>query len=290
MQDAAITANTKIPNPDIKLLVVDIDGTIVGDDNSVRKIVKQAINRARAKGIRTAIATGRMYCSALQFYKEVISDLPIIAYQGAWIQEPITNVNHCHLVVPRLITEKLLEYFEQPKLRDILSVHFYINDKLYVRELSQDTKAYAQRSGVKPIPVGDLRKTLDNEPTKILALCQDHNIINQLMQNIRYQYNPNQLYLTKSLPTFLEAAHPQVNKGTAVKYLAEEILGLLSRNVMTIGDNFNDLEMIEYAGIGVAMSDAPAPVKAAAQWVAPSFKEDGVAVAINRFLLGNSRG
>jgi len=278
MQDTAITANTKIPNPDIKLLVVDIDGTIVGDDNSVRKIVKQAIDRARSKGIRTAIATGRMYCSALQFYKEVISDLPIIAYQGAWIQEPITNVNHRHLVVPRLITEKLLEYFEQPKLRDILSVHFYINDKLYVRELSQDTKAYAQRSGVKPIPVGDLRKTLDNEPTKILALCKDHNIINQLMQNIRYQYNPNQLYLTKSLPTFLEAAHPQVNKGTAVKYLAEEILGLLSCNVMTIGDNFNDLEMIEYAGIGVA------------QWVAPSFKEDGVAVAINRFLLGNSRG
>lgn len=59
---------------------------------------------------------------------------------------------------------------------------------------------------------------------------------------------------------------------------------------MTIGDNFNDLEMIEYAGIGVAMSDAPDPVKAVAQWVAPSFKEDGVAAAIKRFLLGNSRG
>ena len=87
MQDTPATANTKIPTPDIKLLVVDIDGTIVGDDNSVRKIVKQAISRAKAKGIKTAIATGRMYCSALRFHREVISDLPIIAYQGAWIQD-----------------------------------------------------------------------------------------------------------------------------------------------------------------------------------------------------------
>lgn len=172
-------------------------GTIVGDDNSVRKIVKQAISRAKAKGIRTAIATGRMYCSALRFHREVISDLPIIPYQGAWIQGPTTQVNRRHLVVPRSISEQLLEYFEQPKFRDILSVHFYINDGLYVREISQDTKAYAQRSGVTPSPVGDLRKTLYNEPTKILALCKDHNIIDQLMQNIRYQYNPNELYLQK---------------------------------------------------------------------------------------------
>ncbi|CDN12815.1 MAG: Cof-type HAD-IIB family hydrolase [Richelia sp.] len=284
MENTSATAN-QTPTPDIKLLVVDIDGTIAGHNNSVREPVKQAIAQAKAKGIKVAIATGRMYSSALRFHDEIGSDLPVIAYQGAWIQEPLAQRNYHHLVVSRSISEQLLDYFEQPQFRDILSVHFYINDQLYVRELTQDTKAYAQRSGINPIAVGDLRKTLDNEPTKILAMCEDTKIIDQLLQNLRHQYPPSQLYLTKSIPTFFEAAHPQVNKGAAVKYLAEEVVGLQSHNVMTIGDNFNDVEMIEYAGIGIAMGDAPTPVKALAQWVAPSVEEDGVVAAIAKFLL-----
>ncbi len=284
MQKASAVDKTN-PAPDIKLLVVDIDGTIAGHDNRVREPVKQAITAAQAQGIQVAIATGRMYCSALRFHQEIGSNLPLIAYQGAWIQEPVSQTIHHHLVVSRAITEQLLDYLEQPQLQNILSIHFYINDQLYVRELSQDTQAYAQRSGINPIAVGDLRNVLDREPTKILALCEDTNIIDQLLHNLRRQYTPTQLYLTKSVSTFFEAAHPQVNKGAAVSYLAEEILGLQPHNVMTIGDNFNDVEMLEYAGIGVAMGDAPPEVKATAQWVAPSVEKDGVAVAIAKFLL-----
>jgi len=76
-----------------------------------------------------------------------------------------------------------------------------------------------------------------------------------------------------------------VNKGNGVRYLAEELLGLSSSNVMTIGDNFNDIEMLEYAGIGVAMGNAPADVKAVAKWVAPSVEQDGAAAAIEEFVL-----
>ncbi len=284
MQKASAVDKTN-PAQDIKLLVLDIDGTISGHNNSVSEPVKQAIAAAQAQGIQVAIATGRMYCSALRFHQEIISNLPLIAYQGAWIQEPASQTIHHHLVVSRAITEELLDYFEQPPLRDILSIHFYINDQLYVRELSKDTQAYAQRSGINPIAVGDLRNVLDREPTKILALCEDTDVIDQLLKNLRRQYTPTQLYLTKSVSTFFEAAHPQVNKGAAVSYLAEKILGLQPHNVMAIGDNFNDVEMLEYAGIGVAMGDAPPEVKATAQWVAPSVEKDGVAEAIAKFLL-----
>ena len=83
----------------------------------------------------------------------------------------------------------------------------------------------------------------------------------------------------------MEVTNPFVNKGTAVRYLAEELLGLTSDNVMTIGDNFNDLEMLEYAGIGVAMGGAPQPVQAIANWVTSSVEEDGVAIAIEKFLV-----
>ncbi|MCW9681156.1 Cof-type HAD-IIB family hydrolase [Dolichospermum planctonicum UHCC 0167] len=270
---------------DIKLLVLDIDGTITGDSNTLSVTVKEVIAAVQAKGIKVAIATGRMYCSALRFHQEIGSTLPLIAYQGAWIQDPGNDQIHRHLPVSREITQQLLEYFEQPDLRSLLSVHFYINDQLYVREITKETDNYQQRSGVNAISVGDLRQLLDHEPTKILALSEDANLTQQLLADLRLKYKPTDLYLTTSVPTFLEAANTHVNKGNAVRYLAEEMLGLENHHVMTIGDNFNDVEMLDYAGISVAMGNAPPEVQAIANWVAPSIELDGAAIAIEKFLL-----
>lgn len=270
---------------DIKLLVLDIDGTITGHSNTLSVTVKEVIAAVQAKGIKVTIATGRMYCSALRFHQEIGSTLPLIAYQGAWIQDPGNDKIHRHLPVSREITQQLLEYFEQPDLRSLLSVHFYINDQLYVREITKETDNYQQRCGVNAIPVGDLRQLLDHEPTKILALSEDANLTQQLLADLRLRYKPTDLYLTTSVPTFLEAANSHVNKGHAVRYLAEEMLGLESHHVMTIGDNFNDVEMLSYAAISVAMGNAPPEVQAIANWVAPSIELDGAAVAIEKFLL-----
>ncbi|MBE8986832.1 Cof-type HAD-IIB family hydrolase [Nostoc sp. LEGE 12450] len=270
---------------DIKLLVLDIDGTIAGHSNTISTGVKQAIVAAQAKGIPVAIATGRMYRSALRFHQDIGSTLPLMAYQGAWIQDPNTQQIHRHWAVSREMAHQLLDYFEQPELRSLLSVHFYINDQLYVREITRETQIYAERSGITPIPVDDLRQTLTNEPTKILALSDDIDVIDRLLGNLRRQYTPAELYLTTSVATFFEATNASVNKGTAVRYLAEELLGLEIANVMAIGDNFNDVEMLESVGLGVAMGNAPEGVQAIARWVAPSVEEDGAAVAIEKFLL-----
>ncbi|MBE9006010.1 HAD family phosphatase [Fortiea sp. LEGE XX443] len=279
-------AHQATPTQDIKLLVLDIDGTIAGESNTLSIPVKEAIAAVQSLGIYVAIATGRMYRSALRFHQEISSNLPLAAYQGAWIQDPTNQKIHRHLPVVREIAYQLLDYFEQPEWRSLLSIHFYINDQLYVRELSKETKIYAQRSGITPIAVGDLRQILtEHEPTKVLALCDDTDAIDQLLGNLRRQYTPAELYLTTSVATFFEATNPSVNKGTAVRYFAEELLGLQRHNVMAIGDNFNDAEMLEYAGIGVAMGNAPIPVQAIAQWVAPSVEKDGAAVAIKKFLL-----
>jgi len=272
---------------EIKLLVLDIDGTIAGQSNTISKAVKQAIAAVQAQGIPVAIATGRMYRSALRFHQEIGSTLPLVAYQGAWIQDPATQKIHSHLVVPREIAHCLLDYLEQPQWRSLLSIHFYIDDQLYVRELTRQTQMYAERTSTEPIPVGDLRQLLTHQPTKVLALGDDTVLIEQLLVDLRSQYPPNQLYLTKSVATFLEAANALVNKGSAVRYLAEDLLGLSRTNVMAIGDNFNDLEMLEYAGFSIAMADAPAAVKAVAQWVAPTVEADGVAIAIEKFLLSS---
>lgn len=272
----------------IQLLVLDIDGTIAGESNEIRQPVSRAIQAAIERGVQVAIATGRMYRSALRFHQEVGSTLPLLAYQGAWIQDPATDQLHRHWPVSKQTAQQLLDYFEQPQLRSLLSVHFYINDQLYVRELTPETQIYSQRSGIEPIAVGDLRQVLIDEPTKVLALSDDTDVIDQLLGSLRQQYTPAELYLTKSVATFFEATNPFVNKGNGVRYLAEELLGLSSSNVMTIGDNFNDIEMLEYAGIGVAMGNAPADVKAVAKWVAPSVEQDGAAAAIEEFVLLNA--
>lgn len=269
----------------LQLLVLDIDGTIAGESNQIRSSVNRAIQAAKAKGVQVALATGRMYCSALRFHDHVGSTMPLLAYQGAWIQDPQTQKLHRHLPVTRQTAQQLLDYFEQPQLRSLLSVHFYINDRLYVRELTPETKLYAARSGIEPIAVGDLRRVLDDQPTKVLALSDDTALIDQLLGNLRQQYTPAELYMTKSVATFFEATNPLVNKATAVSYLAEELLGLQRTNVIAIGDNFNDVEMLEYAGVGIAMGNAPIEVQRIADWVAPSVEQDGVATAIEKFIL-----
>jgi Cof subfamily protein (haloacid dehalogenase superfamily) len=269
---------------DIRLIVVDLDGTTVGATNQISPAVSQALQAAQAKGVQVAIATGRMYRSALRFHKQIGSTLPLMSYQGAFIKDPLTEKVHQNLTVNRTRAELLLDYFEHPDLRHVISIHFYINDQLYVREMSEGTKEYISRSIAEPIVVGDLRNTLATEPTKVLALCDDPALIDKLLLGLQTRFTREEFYFTKSVATFLEATHPEVNKGAAVQYIAG-MLGLESAQVMTLGDNFNDLEMLQYAGIGVAMGDAPDGVKAIADWVAPSVEADGVVAAIEKFVL-----
>ena len=272
---------------DIKLLVLDIDGTIAGLSNDIREPVKQAIVAAESRGVKVAVATGRMYRSALRFHSDIGSTLPLICYQGAWIQDMATQKRLRHLPLSKQTALQILDHFEAPDLRSLLSIHFYIDDKLYVPEITAATRIYAERSGIEPIVIEDLRRDIPGEPTKVLALCQNPEVLDDLHISIRERYTPAELYLTRSVSTFFEATHPSANKGDAVRYLAEELLGLQAANVMAIGDNFNDLEMISYAGVGVAMGNAPDGVKAVANWVAPDVEDDGVAAAIEQFVLGD---
>ncbi|MDY6785099.1 MAG: Cof-type HAD-IIB family hydrolase [Cyanobacteriota bacterium] len=268
----------------IRLLVLDVDGTIAGVSNEVRQPVIEALQAVRDRGIAVAIATGRMYRSALRFHEAVGSQLPLIAYNGAWIQDPKTDKIHQQLQISSEDALELLDYFEQAELRSRISVHFYSQDRLYVREILDETQQYARRSGVEPIAVGDLRSILDYPLTKVLAMGSDPHLMLQISKTLQEKYSRDRLYLTQSTAMYFEATHPEVSKGAAVRFLTEEILGLEAQQVMAIGDNFNDAEMIAYAGIGVAMGNAPEPVRAMAKWTAPGVEEDGVAVALRRFL------
>ncbi|MGK7932686.1 MAG: Cof-type HAD-IIB family hydrolase [Microcystaceae cyanobacterium] len=269
----------------IKLLFLDIDGTIAGKSNEVSDRVVETIQAVQRKGIKVAVATGRMYHSALRFHQRIQSSLPITAYNGAWIQDPLDGKRHHHWPVPSPLSLELLDFLEQPQLRQRLDIHCYIDDQLLVREITEETEEYKERSGISPKAVGDFRHILHEPTTKMLVISSDVILIHQLLESLKKQYSPEQLCLTQSNPTYLEITHPQANKGTAVRYIAEQVLGLNADQVMTIGDNFNDVQMLNYAGMGIAMGNAPLPVQQVAKWVTKDVEEDGVAVAIERFLL-----
>lgn len=273
---------------DIRLLVLDIDGTISGQSNEVTAGVKAAIAAAQAKGVQVAIATGRMYQSAVRFHTAVGSTLPLMAYQGAFIKDPVANKLYRHTPLSRKHALSLLQDLAALEAQQDVSIHLYIDDQLHVREILTETEDYAERSGVSPLVVGDLTAFLQGqqrlETTKLLAQSPNPAIVSDILVRLKQAYPPEDLYLTQSVATFFEATHPLSNKGAAVKFLAEDMLGLHPDQVMTVGDNFNDVEMLRYAGVGVAMGDAPSGVKAIADWIAPSVEEDGVVAAIERFL------
>jgi len=273
----------------IRLLVLDIDGTIAGQSNQISLRVREAIRQVQQRGIEVAIATGRMYQSALRFHQALGSTLPLMAYQGAYIKHPQSQTLHRHTPLPRQLALEILAFLAPLEAQQELSIHLYIDDQLHVRAIIDDTEAYAERSGIRPVAAGDLTQLLERntaiETTKLLTLSNNIPLLSDLLDKLSHRYPDTDLYLTRSVEYFVEATHAQANKGEAVRYLAEELLDLKPDQVMTVGDNFNDLEMLRYAGLGVAMGDAPAAVKQAADWVAPGVEQDGVAVALEQFLL-----
>jgi Cof subfamily protein (haloacid dehalogenase superfamily) len=267
----------------IKLLILDIDGTIAGESNQVSQIVKEAIRKVRVQGVRVGLATGRMYCLAKKFHQDIQADLPIIAYNGAWIQDTQTNEILYHQPVKSKIAQQLFSYFEQPKLQEAIEVELYCNDELYVERVTQKTNSYIERWGITVRVIDDFKLLLTEKPTKILASSHSANLITEMLTELKQLYQDKELYLTQSNFFCLEATQAGVNKGVALKYLAETILDVKPKEIMAIGDNFNDIAMLEYVGLSVAMGNAPQPIKRIVDWVAPDVENHGVAVVIANF-------
>lgn len=274
---------------DIRLLVLDIDGTIVDESNRIRDSVAQAIHSAQRRGVAVAIATGRRYQSSLHAYDSIGSTLPLICYEGALIRQPNTGFIHRHWPLDRRVAAQMLDHTERLSLSGRVSVHFHIQDDIYASNLNDASIKYFEASNVEPIVGTDLRQLLNQSTTKVMVWSDDVQAIARLSGQLKNSQSRTQVKQYKSF-TSLEAFHPAVNKRLAVSYLAEEIMGLRPENVMAVGDDFTDIEMLQYAGIGVAMGNAPVAVKASADWVTTTIEKDGVARAVERWILHGQPG
>lgn len=282
--ESAVRMVTSKPATDIRLLVLDIDGTMADRSNRVRDSVAQAIGSAKRRGVAVAIATGRLYQNSLHAHNSIGSTLPLICFDGALIREPKTEVVHRHWPLEPRAVAQVLDYTEQLSLNGRVSIQLYVQHDLYISNLNDASIKFFQGSNVQPIVVGDLRQLLDRATTEVIVLSDEFEVIARLAGLMNNSHGRIRVKEYKSM-AFLEMFHPAVNKRLAVSYLAEEVMSLRPENVMAIGDDFTDIEMLQYAGIGVAMGNSPLEVRAAADWVTTTIEEDGVARAIDRWIL-----
>lgn len=260
-----------------KLIALDLDGTILGRDLTVSPQCKAAIRRAEEAGVRVTIASGRMLKSTLRYARDLAIRTPIICYQGAMTADPVTGEIMWHRPVPLDLAHEVIGMCQAQQVH----VNIYVNDELYVDRITREAERYAKLSIVEAHAVGDLLGFLRSEPTKIVAIGET-DVIDSLTNALERTYD-SRLYITKSFPTFCEVAHSDCSKGQALARLAQS-LGIAQEETIAIGDNPNDLDMIEWAGLGVAMGNGAAEVKAVADWVTATVDEDGAARAIENAL------
>ncbi len=263
---------------DIKLVAIDLDDTLLNTSLAVSPRTQAAIAQAVAQGVTVTVATGRMYTSALPYAKQLQLDVPLITYNGGLIRSCQSGETFYHQPVPEHLAHQMLALFQQKGWY----LQSYVNDVLYVAERNQHALYYQTLTGIEAVALGNDFYTMPGTPTKMLALAPESEM-REIAQTTQALFGA-ELMICQSKPIYLEITHPLVNKGRALDFLASR-LGVSRDQVMAVGDSQNDLEMIKYAGWGVAMANAADNVKAAAQAVTGHHDAEGVAEAIETYVL-----
>lgn len=268
----------------IRLVAMDLDDTLLRDDWTISPRVVKAIQKAREQGVKMTIATGRMPISARPYVEQLGVDIPVITYHGAMVQQALSGEILFRRVIPSSLAAEIVRDVSQRGFY----VQVYLKDRVVTTQLNRQSQEYIKISSV-CIEEADLSILLSQEPEgveKILLIGKETEL-DQLAPVLGECYG-KKVHVTKSKPIFLEMIDRKVNKGVALAALAEK-LGIAQKDVMAIGDSFNDLEMIKYAGLGVAMGNARREIKEQANAVTASNEEDGVAEAIEQYILKEGR-
>ena len=269
----------------LKLVAIDLDDTLLDSGLNISSLCKTNIQAARQKGVIITLATGRMYSSALPYALEVEVDVPLITYQGALIKNSQTREVLYYQPLDPDLAVAVMEYFRSAGVH----YHSYFDDRLCLESLSEEGMDYAQLAGVEPVIVDNLMDACrqGGEALKIMGVDRDQELLLKMEKELKQIYGSS-LNITRSKPYYLEIMNPRANKAQALKMLAEHF-GIEQREVMAVGDSYNDIEMIKWAGLGVAMGNAPAEVKRMADYLTSSNEEDGVAQALQYWILGKEQ-
>jgi Cof subfamily protein (haloacid dehalogenase superfamily) len=254
----------------VRAVAMDLDRTILPDTLEFSPAVLRAVARVRAAGVEAIVATGRMFASARPYALELGVTAPVICYQGALVADPTTGEWLLHRPMDVGLAHEVIDAVAAAGFH----MNVYVDDRLFVEELNEEAVTYAGHARLEAHAVGDLRAWLDRPTTKIVVVGEPEPL-DRLQDDLRARFD-GRAFIAKSLPIFLELALPGVSKGAALRFVCER-LGIETADVVAFGDGANDLELLEAAGLGVAVADADAALLPIAGWTVPSVDEDGVA-------------
>lgn len=265
-----------------KLVAIDMDGTLLKEDKTISERTKKAIQSAREKDVTVVLATGRpiegvsRYLEELDMYTD--KDY-VLSYNGALIQKTLSK----EVVGKIALTGQDLHYLK--KLSDELKVNIHAFSETKGLITPKNSKYTEVEASINNININEINfDTISNDEVIIkIMMIDEPEILGPAMEKL-----PKEVFekytVVRSTPYFLEFLNKEVNKGVGVEMLAKH-LGVKQEEVITFGDAGNDLHMIEYAGLGVAMANAFDEVKEAANYITDSNENDGVAKAIEKFIL-----
>lgn len=262
----------------MKLVAFDVDGTLVGRDLVVRPAVREAIAVMQSRGVLGCLITGRMYRAAVGYARELGFETPLVCYQGAAIVDPRDDAMLRETALP---APAVLEVM---RLAAELDVHLqlYRDDRYFCERANQYSALYASLSGVEPVIVPSLEAEFGGRSaTKAVAIAGPERA-SELVERFTAALGAR-AYVTRSYPEFIEILNPAVDKGEALRFVAQK-LGIEMHDVMAIGDSWNDAPLLEAAGLGIAMGSAPPELRAVAAGIVADVAHDGVAEALARYV------
>lgn len=270
-----------------KMIVTDMDYTLLNKDKIVSQRNKAALKAAMEMGIHVVVATGRIYTSALYYAKLLGISTPIIASNGAIIRDEDTDNTLYQCLLPQAAIDEMIKLTREKGLY----CHLFSKDTIYTERLVNVSTRYtewnkfmAEKDQVKIELLDSFEEMTTHEKNKIFKAVVVDNDEDKL-QYIREKILKTDLVtVSKSLADNIEVMNKEVSKGNAVARLAE-MLGVHQSEVITIGDNENDISMIEYAGLGVAMGNAEQCLKDKADYITADYMEDGVGQVVEKFIL-----
>jgi Cof subfamily protein (haloacid dehalogenase superfamily) len=274
-------------HPDFDLVVLDLDGTILSE-TGIAPAIFDAVAAVQAAGVPVTIATGRTLDDTRRRAKGLPIRLPMVATQGAVVGEFTTGrILHeaaMSLESARRVAawadaseETVFLYFTQPDGSTRL-----VQNRAVWSDAEYDHLFGIGRE-VSPC-LGDLLRGEHAQPPLKFVAVNDPTLVPDMVPDLTQRFAPD-LYIARTHSVLVEGTDAAVNKGSGLARLLE-MLGIDPRRVLAIGDSDNDLPVLSMVGTPIVMGQAKAHIKAAAHWIAPALAEDGAAVALRRFVLG----
>ena len=267
-----------------RLIVSDLDGTLLKDDNTLSEYTKAMIHKVSEQGIDFMLATGRIFGGARLFAKELKLNTPILACNGALIKEAEGKLLYGKPIGPDPLTEVFQILLERK-----LYFHFYGEESFYTQKFSDHLTGFyafneklSENERFPMIEIDPMEAREKDTIYKVLVQCgtgkeKRKELYDQLIKI------PG-ISVTSSWFDTFDICADQVSKGIAIERYAKE-RGISQSEIICFGDNYNDMEMLQYAGLGIAVDNGVKELKEIADYVTGSNNEDGVAKAIEKFVL-----